>query len=422
VDDEQGPWWTRPPEPDPRAARADGTYPPPAAYLPDAPRGTSDPYPPVDPHDPLASAEPAVVVPMRPKLRRVGVAQPPPSPDQTAMDQTALDQTALDQARPEQAAPNQPNPLNQAASDQATSYLAAPADRTESLHPVEDDIFATFSGPIPLVGASPGANGPSTTDGGPVDPLDPWQEEQPRRLPPLKMPEGRVLLLAGAGGLVVLLIVLVALISGSGGGEKPSDPGAVAARSTVNPAPVLPGKEPAGLKKLTDSEATALLQKAGETSAGTIVEAWSWKDDNGQNLVVTSTTPARGGKQTLRVTHVAKLDGNPKTLRVMRDPNLPADCKGAGTASFTKNSLLVRDLNRDGTAEVTAGWSSRCGDKGTDSEVKLALITDGDKYIIRGNGVIGKAGSGDTSPDPRAAKWPKNYLKPLTKMFHQLYY
>jgi hypothetical protein len=405
VDDEQGPWWTRPPEPGPQARARQGgddEYPPTDSQAPSDPYAAVDPYAPADPNapvgqyaptNPYAPADPAPKAePGRPSFRRVAVPQKPASPP--------------------------------------------PADQTQTLPAaVEDDIFATFSGPIPLVGApSPdstkAASYPSSyplpnLDGGPEDPLNHWRDDRPRRLPPLKLPEGRILLLGVAGGLVLVLIVLVALITGGGSGAPPKKPPrtAVAAKSTVNTTTEMPGRNPAGLKKLGDAEATALLRKAGEGPSGSIVEAWSWSDKNGHNLVVTSTEASKTGKQTLRVIHVAGLDGpSPKTLRIMRDPNLPTSCRSTGTAGFTKNALIVRDLNSDGIAEVMAGWSSRCGGKGTDSEVKLALITNGDKYILRGKGVIGKQGSGDLTPAPRSAKWPKSFFKTLSNLFAQLYY
>jgi hypothetical protein len=364
VDDEQGPWWTRPPEPGPQAR---------------APRRDAEQYAPAEPQAPAA----------RPLIRR-GVAAPP-------------------QVDPE------------------------PSDRTETLPAVEDDIFATFSGPIPQVGNGTASYSPDRVtyppegadgagaDGGADDPLNPWQDDKPHGFPN-KLPEGRVLLLAGAGGLVLLLIVLVAMISGGGGGSEKPPKTAVAAKSTVNTTSEMPGKVPDGLKRVNDSDATALLRKAGEGAGGTIVEAWGWKDKNGQNLVVTSAETTKSGKQTLRVVQVAGLGRSPKVLRLMQDPNLPTSCKSTGSAGFTRQGLVVRDLDSSGIAEVLVGWSSRCGGKGTDSEVKLALISNGQKFIIRGKGVIGEKGSGDRVPAPRSSEWPGGYFKTLTAMFQSLYY
>jgi hypothetical protein len=231
------------------------------------------------------------------------------------------------------------------------------------------------------------------------------------------------LLLAGAGGLVLVLIVLVALITGGGGGTPDKPPRtAVAAKATVNTTSDMPGKSPDGLKRLGEADATALLRKAGQNAEGTIVDAWSWDDKNGHNLVVTSAATTKAGKQSLRVIHVSGLDGTPKTLRIMRDPNLPNPCSSTGTAGFAKDGLVIRDLDSNGIAEVMIGWSSRCGGKGTNSEVKLALITNGQKYIIRGQGVVGSKGSGDLAPAPKASTWPKSYYTSATQLFHKLYY
>ena len=138
--------------------------------------------------------------------------------------------------------------------------------------------------------------------------------------------------------------------------------------------------------------------------------------------MVSAISPGTGARQTLTVIHVAELfSSNPKTLRVMRDPNLPVGCPGGGTAAFTKDAMLVRDLNGDGYADVTVGWSSRCGSKGAKSEVKLAVISNGKKYIIRGRGVIGSS-SGTTAPDPGTSHWPATYLSTADHLFHKLYY
>ena len=56
------------------------------------------------------------------------------------------------------------------------------------------------------------------------------------------------------------------------------------------------------------------------------------------------------------------------------------------------------------------------------SVVKLALITNGDKFIIRGDGVVGHAGDGTIKPDPGPSSWPKDYLAQLKTIFQKLYF
>jgi len=82
--------------------------------------------------------------------------------------------------------------------------------------------------------------------------------------------------------------------------------------------------------------------------------------------------------------------------------------------------VQVRDLDRDGIAEVLVGWFARCGGSGAQTTAKLALLSDGDKYILRGQGVVG--GNGSQAPDPAAKSWPKPYLKAATAEFKTLYF
>jgi len=399
VDDEQGPWWTRPPEPGTQAPpvlrqRTSGPNDvdvevPPSAYAPPAgyprPRLVAP-----EPVEPEPEPEPEPVAVPKPVVRRVAVVQPTPPPVRT------VGQDPRDQ-------------------------------RTETLPSVGDDIFATFSGPLsvdtdPPAGARNGSGSPQTAGHNRAgDPLEEPEADRPGLLPHVQLPEPRVLLLIAAAALVIVLIVVVALVSGRGGtNPDPAAGGPTAVASPASGAIDLQGKNPDGLKQLGAEDATAQLRKAGEGPGGSIVEAWSWKDKNGQNLVVTSIAPAGKNKRTLRVIHVAGLEGKPRTLRVMKDPNLPTDCKGNGTAGFTPKSLIVRDLDGNNLAEVISGWTSRCGGKQAESQIKLALITDGEKYILRGQGVIGQAG-GAFTPAPRAANWPDGFLTALKAQYRKLY-
>jgi hypothetical protein len=299
---------------------------------------------------------------------------------------------------------------------------------TERLPSIRDDIFATFSAPqAPAATAPPGQaqteqppNGPDGADGTGPAPLDERPPGLAGLLPQIKVPEPRVLLLGAAAALVILLIVIVALVSGRGTKRDQEARDSQATTPTVAAgANAFTGKEPDGLEQLGAVEAAAQLRRAGQTAGGSIVEAWGWDDKNGRNLVVTTVTGVGVRKRTLRVIHIAGLDGEPRTLRVMRDPNLPANCRGAGSAGFTPKALIVRDLNADKIAEVISGWTSRCGNAQAESQIRLALITNGDKYILRGQGVLGSAT--DFTPDPRPSRWPDNYLKMLSAQYQKLY-
>jgi hypothetical protein len=236
----------------------------------------------------------------------------------------------------------------------------------------------------------------------------------------VRLPEARITLIVIAAGLVGLLIVLVALISGGGGGATQAQDSTT--KQTTKADIPLGGKDPKGLTNLNATDAADLLRRAGTSAGGRIVDAWKWQDRNGRNLVVTVDESESNNKHTLRVMHLAKLETtNPKTLRIMRDPGLPR-C-GQGIAEFTKNGLKVRDLNSDGVAEVMVGWSSRCGSAAQQSTVRLALLTNGKKYIIRGVGVINGSGAGSKVHSPlSASRGPSGFYNTVDALYRRHYY
>ncbi len=401
MDDEQRPWWTRPPEPgsDPQSEsepESEAALPPPSAAAPPADRTVVTFVP---PNYTRPETEPELPPPRPPKpiVRRVAVTPPPPPPP--------------------------PPPL-------VRTVGQDPRDaRTENLPPVADSIFATFgspqsgnrraSQPIPGRAGRAGRAGRQQATG-----PDPAAEslDGPHRvaglLPHVTLPEPRVLMLGVAAALVTVLIVVVVLLNGSKTADDKAKIPTAAPTATAG-AEAIAGKVPDGLKQVSSVDAAAQLLKVDQGPGGSIVEAWGWSDKNGRNLVVTSIASAGGDKRTLRVVHIAGLDGKPRTLRVMKDPRLPADCEGSGTAGFTPKALIVRDLDGDNLAEVISGWTSRCGGKEARSQIRLALITDGKKYILRGQGVLGTVGT--FTPSPGAARWPDNYLKVLAAQYRKLY-
>jgi hypothetical protein len=349
--------------------------------------------------------------------RRMGILMPVPDVQYTVAPQRPPRPTVADQA-PTQQLPAMP--------DGASSI---PTPRSLAA----EGIFATFSGSDPrptMTGPIPAQPESGDVDGHTrppslLDRVARWQA------PPAADPDGaphpagwgpgspRRVLIAVAGVLAVALVGLVTLINGGDGRSAARTASGTPAAAPAAAAADFGGTAPGDLTKVGSVQAQELLRSVGQNGTGTVVEAWTWKDSNGSNLVATTRTVEAGQHQSLKVIHLASMEtDSPRTVRIMKDPNLP-DCAAGGTAGFTKNSLLVRDLDGDGVAEVAAGWASRCQGARV-SEVRLALISDGRKFIIRGQGVLGTGGSG--VPDPKAASWPDGYAPALRKLFTRLYY
>jgi hypothetical protein len=196
------------------------------------------------------------------------------------------------------------------------------------------------------------------------------------------------------------------------------------------------GVEVSEMTGLTAAKGAAELGKAGVAPFGDVREALTWSDRNGRNLLVasrrtSSTTDANGTSlesATIRVVHVAHLESRPVVLRTMTDPGGP--CELNFDNDVNGDYGVAGDLNRDGFAEVTVSWFSMCrGDPG-EYGVKVAMLSNGDKYILRGIGWPG--GKPDLPGDwadakiqqtePAAAAWPKGFHKATENVFFRLYH
>jgi hypothetical protein len=127
---------------------------------------------------------------------------------------------------------------------------------------------------------------------------------------------------------------------------------------------------------------------------------------------------------TFLVTHVAHTDEpQPVALRRMQDP-VDVRCPGAGGATngFTPGSVTVQDLDGDGIAEATVGWTQRCGGPERPTRVRLALLSGGKKYILRGAAVVGQGDpTGGLRPDPDVSAWPAQSHDAVVDLARRLY-
>jgi hypothetical protein len=219
----------------------------------------------------------------------------------------------------------------------------------------------------------------------------------------------------------------------------PGTPSA-SATPTVSPSPsTSPTKRQkvplSGAAQVDAAEARSQVRQAGLPVQGKGVEAWGWIDTNGRNLLLTTKTvdKTEGGvvrAATLHVYHVAGLDSRPKMmLPPLRDPGVPA-CDVDFGLDFVPRSIRVSDTDGDGYGEATVGWWSLCAGDPEPERIKLALVTKGTYYILRGTGqraseppppggiTFPKA---SFAPNVPASRWPAGSYQKTVDLFHTLF-
>jgi hypothetical protein len=246
---------------------------------------------------------------------------------------------------------------------------------------------------------------------------------------------------AAVAGLVAVAVVGTGAgwLLGRGGGT----PAASAARGTVaasTPTASTPVSSSTTSARFADATtigaqaAAAELKKAGLRTSGNAVEAWSWSDANGRNvLLTTKTVDKREGSvvraATLHVYQAAGLGARPRMLLTpLRDPGT-APCEVEFNLDFVPGSIQVADRDGDGYGEATVGWWSSCrGDPGP-VRLKLALLTKGGYEILRGYGLLAsmELPSGITvppatfTPNVPESRWPRGTYDPTVALFRQLF-
>lgn len=137
-----------------------------------------------------------------------------------------------------------------------------------------------------------------------------------------------------------------------------------------------------------------------------------WTDSRGDNLVAFAASdkqlPAKGGadplrSRTLQVRHFA--DG--KLVREVNDKveRCPFDL----TLELLPAAHAVTDLDGDGQGEVTFAYRLGCRSDVSPLDLKLLLLEDGAKYILRGSTKVfdgNRHVGGDFKAEPALASWP----------------
>ena len=205
-------------------------------------------------------------------------------------------------------------------------------------------------------------------------------------------------------------------------------------RAFPGPAPEPVPAAVTGLTGVTPvADPARALRAIGERVSGEPVEAVAWTDTRGRNLVVLSawtragtpspdtappspTTTAR-----LEGTHFVTGDGTTRRVETIRDG--VEDCGQDVTATFRPGSLGVTDLDHDGVGEVTFAYKLSCAGDVRPARLKLLVLEDGAKYIVRGESYdhrgdgAGVPALAAPEPEPAAGRWPPALYHHATTLF-----
>jgi len=147
---------------------------------------------------------------------------------------------------------------------------------------------------------------------------------------------------------------------------------------------------------------------------GAVDLAWHWKDKNGDNYLVTSSRDAQGESDRssyLYVVHGACQGTNCRPLRQVKD--LVEQCSEDITLDFDPSTVTVTDLDANGYSEVAFVYRLSCRGDISPNDQKLMLLTNGQKYAVRGSEkavIDGQKVGGEMRPDPAFKKAPAAFL------------
>jgi hypothetical protein len=190
-------------------------------------------------------------------------------------------------------------------------------------------------------------------------------------------------------------------------GAAPSVAGGASATSDVKVSP---------MKTLAEADVPKDIKVPGK-----VVKAISFSDKNGENFVVFAKQTVKKKDQVnsayLTVEHVAHPDGVRKSLRTVRDKD--EDCDLDQTLEFREGALSVTDLDNDGIGEVTFAYVVSCKSDVSPDTLKLLMIENGDKYILRGSSRVDGVG-GEYKIDPSFNAGPPAFLEHAKKQWKKV--
>jgi len=135
---------------------------------------------------------------------------------------------------------------------------------------------------------------------------------------------------------------------------------------------------------------------AGVSIVGKIVEGRRYTDKNGENLLLVTVRDAKRSSE-LHVYHLVRSEGGAyRSLRQLND--FVRDCELDLTLDLVPGSIAITDLDGDGHAEASLAYTMSCKGDVSPDDMKLMLLTKGNKLAIRGTQQLMKQEAGKLVP------------------------
>lgn len=149
---------------------------------------------------------------------------------------------------------------------------------------------------------------------------------------------------------------------------------------------------------------------------GKILHKRFWNDLNGENITLFT---QKGNE--LFVYHYSIDSDNAKLLRKVYD--FEKECEFDLTLEFIENSIGVTDLDNNNVGEITFAYKKGCISDVSPLDLKMLMLENGNKYIIRGRTVINmgteKVG-GDKNIDASFEMAPTSFLSHANSVWNNI--
>ena len=146
---------------------------------------------------------------------------------------------------------------------------------------------------------------------------------------------------------------------------------------------------------------------------GEVVHEKTWQDRNGQNMVIFTKDDSN-----LFAYHYANQAGDTKLLRRVHD--FITTCDYDLFLDFIAQSITISDLDQNNLGEITFAYRKACISDVSPKELKLLILENGEKYIIRGHTLLAfgeETIGGDKVVDPAFEQAPESFLQHAQEMW-----